>query len=114
MSTVGEAVKMMNDEHLHPAGFHLFYVRDDLIAEHSGDAPHHLMSQTYDWRYEGPDKESYTVTLSADDMKYIGNAMEVYQTAYFTRHLAPALKRMIEKLGDPEKEKEHESYIKES
>ena len=103
MSTVGEAVKMMNDVHLHPAGFHLFYVRDDLILENSGNAPHHLMRQTYDWRYEEPDKENYTVTLSAGDMKFIGNAIEVYERACFTRHLEPALKRMIEKLGKPEK-----------
>lgn len=103
MSTVGEAVKMMNDVHLHPQGFHLFFVREDLLAEDSGDTPHHIMSQTYDWRFGKPDKEEYTVKLTAEDMEYLGKALEVYHEANFTRYLKPALERMIEKMGGAEK-----------
>lgn len=104
MSTVGEAVEMLNETHLHPQGFHLFFVRDELIDDGSGDGdpPYTLMRQTYDWRFDRPDKPEYTVTLSAADMEYIGKAMEVYHEACYTRHLEPALRRLIKSLGECE------------
>jgi len=104
-TTVAEAIKMLNEKHCHPSGFHLFFVRDDLLkdlwdeSECGRDATAHLMRQTYDWRYGKPDKAEYAVTLSAADMEVVGAAMEVYDRAVYTRHLEPRLERIIEKLG---------------
>jgi hypothetical protein len=104
-TTVAEAIKMLNEKHIHPSGFHLFFVRGELLkdlwdeSECGRDAAAHLMHQTYDWRYGKPDKAEYTVTLSAADMEVVGAAMEVYHEAVFTRYLKPELERMIKKLG---------------
>lgn len=102
MSTVGEVVKMMNEVHLHPQGFHLFFVSEKLIAEDLGDTPHHILSQTYDWRYGKPDKEEYTIKLTAADVEYLGKALEVYDEAIFTRYLKPEIECLMEKLGGGE------------
>lgn len=103
MSTVREAVKMMNNVHLHPQGFHLFFVREDLLSENPSDVPHNIMKQTYDWRFgKKPDKEQYTLTLSAADMEYLGNALEVYHEAIYTRYIEPDLENILGKLGGTE------------
>lgn len=105
-NTVGEAVDLLNEEHMHPNGFHLFYVREELIkkgwsgVQNTCNVAQHLMQQTYDWRYRQPDKPLYSVELTAADMEYIGCAMEVYNTAINTRYVEPVLKKMIEKLGN--------------
>ena len=109
MSTVREALDMLN-ETLYPYGFYVAKVPldgleyEDLFGgDGNGDAEHHLLSQTYDWRYHEPDKESYTVTLSAKDMRYIGRAMEIYHTVCFERYnkrFEEEIKRVISKMGD--------------
>lgn len=100
-ATVKEAIEMLNEQHCHPNGFHLFFVRDELLKdlwdqkEIGGDAAAHLMRQTYDWKFHKPDREKYTVTLSAADMEVVAAAMEVYNRAVYTRYLEPALKNII-------------------
>ena len=95
-ATVGEAVRLLNEKHLHPS-HHLFFVRMDLLPEKmmALDTIHNVMKQSFDWRFGGvPDKAEYTLTLSADDMRYIGNALEVYHTAMFGLYLKPQLEAM--------------------
>lgn len=105
VTTIDEAIKMLNEKHCHPSGFHLFFVRDEPIKdlwdenEHGRDAMAHLMRQTYDWRFGRPEQKEYTVTLSAADMEVVGAAMEVYTRAAFTRYLEPELGRIMEKLA---------------
>lgn len=105
MSTVKEAIDMMNTQHCHPSGFHLTMVRQDLVPESAagekeGNTCHRLLKQTYDWRYHEPDKAEYTVKLTADDMKYIGRALEIYNQVVYEIHLKPALESMIKSMSE--------------
>lgn len=110
MSTVKDAFAALN-ETLHPNGFHAAMVPlnmmdyNDLFGgEGSGDAPHHLMTQTYDWRFGGkPDKDKYTVKLSAKDMEYMGRALELYHRVCFDRYekeMKEVFKNMIAKMDE--------------
>ena len=113
MSTVKEAITMLN-ETLHPQGYHVGMVPlnmmcyDDMLGgDGYGDAEHNLIKQTYDFRYNKPDKENYTVTLSNKDMQYIGRAMELYHRVCFDRYekeMKEVFKRMITKMDDAFKE----------
>lgn len=100
--TIKSIIKQLNDEHCHPAGYHLSMLRMDLMPEDLAgvNTEHDLMQQTYDWRYHPPDKESYMVELSAKDMRYIGNAMEIYSRVMSELHVEPKLKELIRKMGD--------------
>lgn len=105
MSTVKEAIDMMNTQHCHPSGFHLTMVRQDLVPESAagekeGNTCHRLLKQTYDWRYHEPDKAEYTVKLTADDMKYIGRALEIYNQVVYEIHLKPALESMMKSMSE--------------
>ena len=100
--TIKSIIKQLNDEHCHPAGYHLSMLRMDLMPEDlaSVNTEHDLMQQTYDWRYHPPEADYYTVNLSADDMRYIGNALEIYSRAMFELHIEPQLEQLIKKMGD--------------
>jgi len=82
-----------------PQGFHLFYVRDELIGEGTGDTLHNLIKQTYDCRYREPPAETFTVTLTAEDVAVLGRALEVLNDAFVSRHLEPAILNMAVKIG---------------
>lgn len=117
VATVGDAVKLMNEKHCHPNGFHLFMVPENLIEdpwdEHG--AVNHLMRQTYDWRYgsigsnKKKMKKEYNVKLTREDMEVIGSAMQVYQIAAYTRYLEPKLKEVVERLNVSELDEHDES-----
>lgn len=100
--TVKDAIRQLNDDYCHPAGMHLTMVRLDLTPEDlaSVETEHDLMQQTYDWRYRQPERERYYVVLSAKDMQYIGNALEIYGNIMSELHVEPKLKELIEKMGD--------------
>jgi len=110
MSTVKEVVDLLNEQHVHPAGHHVTIVDQRFLPEKDvcDDAPHRLMRQTFDWRYQfvKPDKEEYTVKLSADDIRYIGNAIEIYNKILFELYVGPAFKRMVAKMGGADEETE--------
>ena len=112
-ATVGEAVRLLNEKHLHPT-HHLFFVSMDLLPEKMMELEtiHNVMKQTFDWRFGGkPDKAEYTLTLSADDMRYIGNAMEVYHQALYELYLEPHLEEMCKKMtGMSLKEARKQAY----
>lgn len=106
MSTVREALDMLN-ETLHKSEYHAEMVRMELMPEEMAfdNTPHDLMKQTYDWRYEDagitkPDKDEYTVKLTADNVRYIGRAIEVYEKFLSELWVKPALKRIVTKLGE--------------
>ena len=112
MSTVGEAIRMLNEQ-THKSNFHVSMTNMDLIPEGTNEennTSHDLMQQTYDWRYAGkikgrdlPDKDTvFHVDLTADNMAYIGRALEVYDRLHFEVHIEPALKNIIQKMGDVE------------
>lgn len=101
MITFGEAVEMLNEQHAHECGYHLSTLDITLFPKelaHS-DTPHNLMKQTYDWRWYEPDKETYSVELSADDMRYIGYALEAYNKTMGELYIEPELKKLAESLG---------------
>ncbi len=110
MSTVMEAVELLNKQHVHPVGHHVTIVDQRFLPEKNAcdETPHRLMRQTFDWRYPfvKPDKEEYTVRLSADDIRYIGNAIEVYDKILFELYVGPAFKRMVAKMGGTDEETE--------
>lgn len=57
------------------------------------------------------DKAEYTLTLSADDVRYIGNAMEVYHRALYELYLKPQLEEMCKKMtGMSLKEARKQAY----
>ena len=95
--TVKDAIRQLNDDYCHPAGMHLTMVRLDLTPE---DLASVETQQTYDWRYRQPERERYYVVLSAKDMQYIGNALEIYGNIMTELHVIPKLKELIEKMGD--------------
>ena len=101
--TIGYAISELNKV-LHKKGAHVEVILDKLNPESmtSSDAPQHLMSQTFDWRYDfiKPEKDVYDVKLTVDDLRYIGNAMEVFSYFQAGRWIKPALERMITKLGE--------------
>lgn len=103
MSTVGEAIKALNDKHCHPNNFHVAMIAMDLLPEPTSaedNTMHDLLTQTYDWRYEKPgDDEVYHVSLNADNMRYIGRALEVYNRIIFELHMKPHLEEVIKKMG---------------
>ena len=105
--TVGDAIRELNEKHCHEAGYHVCMHYMKLLPEElaNTDAPHHLMKQTYDWRYGKPDRESYTVTLTGEDMEYIGNALEVYERAMFELHLKPHIEEICRKMGERQEDK---------
>ena len=115
MSTVREAVDALNEKHLHEAGFHLAMLRLDKLeytdmfgGDSDGDAPHDLMAQTYDWRFGGqPDKEEYTVKLTASNMRYIGRALEIYNDALmdvYSERMKEELKAVINGMAKAQQE----------
>lgn len=100
MSTVGEAIRLMNEKHCHPT-HHITMIRTELIPEEmvSINTPHTLMKQTFDWRYDFTKKdakEKYTVTLTKQDIEFLGNAIELYNQASFEYHIKPILERMVD------------------
>ena len=59
------------------------------------ELPAHLMRQTYDWRFYKPEKEQYTVTLTAKEMEFLGHAIEVYDGVMFDLYLKPHLETAL-------------------
>lgn len=112
-ATFGEAVRLLNEKHLHPT-HHLFFVSMDLLPEKMMEleTSYNVMKQTFDWRFGGtPDKPEYTLTLSADDMRYIGNALEVYHQALYELYIEPQLEEMCKKMtGMSLKEARKQAY----
>lgn len=108
MSTVKEAITMLNEKHCHPAKHHVAMVNMDYLPKDLAydNTAHDLMKQTYDWRYDfvKSDKDEYTVTLTKENVKYLGNAIEVYNRIMFELYLEPELKSIISKMGDANNE----------
>lgn len=100
--TVKDVIRQLNDDNCHQAGMHLTMVRLDLLPQCLAYAQtaYNIIQQTYDWRYYPPERDEYVVELSAEDMKYIGNALEVYNGIMSELHVEPKLKELIEKMGD--------------
>ena len=100
--TVGDAIKELNEQHCHEMGFHVAMVPMDHLPEEMQEVelPARLFKQTYDWRYRKPDKELYTVTLTAEDMEFLGHAIEVYDRIMFDLHMKPHLEETIKKMGN--------------
>lgn len=108
MSTVGEAIEALNGQ-IHKKNFHVTMINMDLIPKGTNEennTSYDLMQQTYDWRYAGkikghelPDKGTvYHVDLTADNMAYIGRALEVYDRLHFEVHMKPILENMVKKV----------------
>ena len=100
MITFGESVKMLNDGYAHPSGFHLATLDMGLFPEELADSEtaHDLIKQTYDWRWNEPDKEEYEVKLSAENMRFIGNAIEAYTKALNEIYIEPHLKEIVHRM----------------
>ena len=100
--TVENVIKELNDRYCHAEGFHVAMIPMDHLPEEMSEVelPAHLLKQTYDWRYRKPDKEQYTVTLTAEDMEFLGHAIEVYDRIIFDLHMRPHLEEIIKKLGN--------------
>lgn len=98
--TIKSIIKQLNDEHCHPAGYHLSMLRMDLMPEDLADVEtdHNFREQTYP-QYWNPEKDGFVVTLSDEDVKYISNALEVYNGIMSELHVEPKLKELIEKMG---------------
>lgn len=114
--TVKEIIDYLNGI-LHDRGFHVEYVSERYIPESmvQSETPHHLMSQTFDWRYPGldvedcrPSKDVYDVRLTVDDIRYIGNALEVFHAFLFGRYLKPGLENVISEMGEKLREEAEE------
>jgi hypothetical protein len=110
MSTVGEAIKALNEQ-THKKNFHVFMVNMDEVPEGTDEeenTAHDLMQQTYDWRYAGKitghklpsDDTVFHVDLTAANMRYIGRALELYNRVHFDMRMKPILENMIQKMGD--------------
>lgn len=117
--TLGEVIKRLNDREFHPRGFHLFFVKDDLIrnlynndAEGKGYAGR-LMFQTYDWRNTDPDKAIYDVSIPAKDVGVLGDAIQVYSRAMCSRYLEPIMNEMLGQADSDEDDhsKEDKEYV---
>lgn len=105
MATVGEVIEMINQK-IHKRNFHVAKINMDLIPEGTNEennTSHDLMAQTYDWRFAGkvdgidlPSRdEVYHVDLTADNVAYIGRALEVYDRLHFEVRIKPMLEKMI-------------------
>ena len=110
MSTIGEAIAALNKQ-THKYNFHVTMVSMDLLPDGTNEeknTSHDLMQQTYDWSYAGkinghdlPDKDTvYHVDLTADNIAYIGRALDVYDKLLFEVHTKPILENMAKKMGD--------------
>ena len=101
--TVQDALDEINKA-LHLKGAHAEFVTDQYLTEEmcNSNTPHNLMSQSFDWRYDfvKPTKDEYTVKLTVDDIRYIGNAIEVYEKFLFGRFIKPSLNTIIKKMGE--------------
>ena len=96
----GETIELLNDQYAHEEGFHLSTLNMSLFPEELcwSDTAHDLMAQTYDWRWNEPDKDEYTVVLSAENMRYIGNAIEAYQKTMSELYIEPKLRKIATSL----------------
>lgn len=101
-TTLGEAVEQLNEKCAHPAGFHLALLEMRLFPEEleNSETVHDLIKQTYDWRWHEPKKDAYTVTLSAENMRFIGNAIEAYTRVMNEIYIEPYIKEIVEKMND--------------
>ena len=99
--TVKDVIRQLNDDNLHPDGMHLTMVRLDLVPEDLADVEteRNFREQTFP-QYWNPEKDGYGVTLSDEDVKYISNALEVYNGIMSELHVMPKIKELIEKMGD--------------
>lgn len=95
--TFGEALDRLN-QHCHPAGYHVSMHRTELLPLEASNTPHDIIKQTYDWRFQEPDKEEYTITLTAENVKYIGRAIEVYTEALCELHIKTHLEDIVKKM----------------
>ena len=95
--TVQDAIELINDKHLHPNDYHLSMHRMDLLPEMMAysDTPHRIMQQSYDWRYGRPGRDRYTLTLSDEDMEYLGKAIELFHETLADLYIRPHLEDML-------------------
>ena len=103
MSTLGEVVKELNERTCHPNNFHVAMINMDLLPEPTSEEDntmHDLLKQTYDFRFDKPGDDVFHVDLTADNMRYIGRALEVYNEIIFNLHMKPLLKEIITKMGE--------------
>lgn len=100
VSTFGETVQMLNEKYAHPSGFHLSLLNTGLFPEElaDSDTPHELIKQTYDWRWSEPKEEEYTVRLSAENMRFVGNAIEAYVKTMNELYVEPHLEEIVRKM----------------
>ena len=103
-NSITDLLTIINEQSLHCIGLHADVVRMDLIPEDAArakqaDAYHHLLRQTFDWRTGSPDKAEYTVTLTSDELTYIGAAMEVYSRLVFNLHSKTVLDEITKKIS---------------
>ena len=100
VSTFGETVQMLNEKYAHPSGFHLSLLDMGLFPEElsGSETPHELLTQTYDWRWDEPEKEEYNVKLSAENMRFVGNAIEAYRKTMNELYVEPHLEEIVRKM----------------
>ena len=100
VSTFGETVQMLNEKYAHPSGFHLSLLDMGLFPEElsGSETPHELLAQTYDWRWDEPEKEEYNVKLSAENMRFVGNAIEAYRKMMNELYVEPHLEEIVRKM----------------
>lgn len=104
MVTVKDAIDMLNVV-LHPQGFHcdkieLEYLPKEMVDD---DTLAVVLRQSYDGRWFEPDKENYTLNLTADNMRYLWNAINVYNGLIYRLHLEPNIEKIL--MGMMNKEK---------
>lgn len=105
MATVKDAIDMLN-EVLHPQGFHCDKIETEYLPEEAAEdnTMADVAKQSYDGRWYGPEKDAYTLHMTADNMRYLWNAINVYEGLIFRMHLKPNLEKIIAGLQKEAKE----------
>ena len=103
MSTLGEVIDELNEKTCHPNHYHVALINMDLLPEPTSEEDntmHDLLKQTYDFRFDKPgDDDVFHVDLTADNMKYIGRALEVYNRIIFDLHKKQHIEDIIKGLS---------------
>lgn len=107
--TVERAIQQLNDQHCHKMGVHVCQHPMEYLPRElaSSNTPYNLMRQTYDWRCDLPKKDTYTVTLTAEDVRFLANAVEIYDRVMSDLHIAPhlgAFMKMMDGNGNADEE----------
>lgn len=105
MATVKDALDMLNGV-LHPQGFHCDKIELEYLPEEmaNDNTVADVLRQSYDGRFYQPEKDSYTLLMTADNMRYLWNAINVYEGLIFRMYLKPNLEKIIAGLQKEAKE----------